>query len=516
MEHSNDWAVERFVKKQAHDPRNIACAKGFTIFAALSHLYFLTNNINNYDNISAYHNGFGAGFSSGRWLLGILDRVMERLELTYNIPIFNAAVGLIFLFLSAVLAIHILNIEDTKLCFGLGAITASISVIAGTMLFAYTVHVYFLSILLGTIGVSLALKNKWYRFFAPVLFAMSMGIYQGYFPFFTALLVLALTCEAMNDEISWKTLLKNAFLYLTLLILGCLFYMVLNKFFLALFHTALSNYQGINEMGQLGFRELVMLIKKSYLDFGRLFTDGYRGISTMPLIKVSIIANLCFAIFCVILDWRNRTLLKNIELCVLLILLPLAANAIVIMVPKGDIHILMLYGLLSLFYLPLVMVQNLKRSAGFRKAAIYFVCAVTLLASLNYAYQDNANYRSLYYSNRTMENYFATLIGQARSVDGFHEDMEIVLTDETIYDNSIQNAYSQDIFHLFVANPDVWIAINAYSRNRFIYQYFGYNVRNATEDELSKYASFLDEMDTYPNSGSIRLIDNKVFVKCGQ
>lgn len=478
-------------------------------------MFYITNTIDHYDNVQVYRDGFGAGFSSGRWFLSILERLLKNLGLTYNIPFLNVIIALTFLLISAVLVVHILQIEDPKLCFCIGAITSSISVVGGTIFFSFTVHVYFLSVLLGTLGVYLAMARRWLRFFSPVLFAFSMGIYQGYFPFFGTLLVLVLIRDTFDNEISWIDIVKKSFFYLAMLLLGCALYMCLNRFFLTYMHITLTDYQGINEMGKLNFTELITLIVKSYTEFTRLFTDGYCGFSTMPLVKLCLAFNFVFVALFVAIDWKNRNLLKNLELCILILLLPLAANSIVIMAPKGYIHILMLYGFVSLFYLPILMAQNLK-SFSFRRVAIILVCLTTFLSSIGYTYQDNANYRSLYYSNRQMENYYSRLLTQARSIEGYNEDMEIVLTHHTIYDSSICEPFNQEIYHLAVANPDIWITLNAYSRNRFIYQYFGHVTRDATDEELAQYAPILDEMPSYPNSGSIRIIDSKVIVKCGK
>lgn len=516
MDHSTDWVIERFVRKQFYDPRNTACAKGFTIFSVLSYLYCVTNDLNNHDNVTVFESGYNGGVSLGRWFLQVIGDWLEKWDMTYNIPYFNIVVGLIFLLLSTILAIHILHIADTRLCFALGSITASFSVVAATMFYSYTVQFYFFAILLGTLGVHFAIKKRWYSIVSPVLFSLSLGIYQAYYPFVAALLVLALIQETLNDDIDWKTVLKDSFLYLFLLLLGYFLYMGLNQLVLNLYQVTLEGYQGISSMGQLTIRELITQVKKSYLDYGLLFTNGYHGISLTAVIKIALIANFGFVLLFVILEWKGRALLKNLELCVLLLLLPLAANAIVIMVPYGFLHVLMLYGLLSLFYLPLLMAQNLKLSALYRKIAILFVCLTTILSSLSYTYQNNGNYRSMYYKNRKMENYYAMLLGQARAVEGFHEDMEIVLTNHQFPDNSLNDNLNQRILRYDVVNPSLQFALEAESWHTFIYQYFGYITRDATTEELSKYASIIDEMDRYPNSGSIRIIDDKVFVKCGE
>lgn len=509
------YPFETFFRNKLCSSRNRACAKGFFLFAVLSYLYFVTHDLNNYDTIGNLIWGYGAGVSSGRWFLQLLGDSMHVLELDYTIPFFNVLIALTFVYFAACFVIHILHIENSVLCFGIGAITASFPTIAASMFFPHTVHYYFFGLFLGVAGVYLAQQNRWYCIFSVVLFALSLGIYQAYYPFIAVMFVLALIQKTLDLEVDWKYVIRDAFIYLLFLILGYLLYRVLNQYFLSVYETVLNDYQGISSMGQLNLRDLPHLIKETYKNYFFLYQMDYCSISATHVIRFCIAIIFALVFLFVVLDWKKRTFLKNIELCVLLCILPVASNSIIIMVPNGDIYTLMVLGLIALFYLPILMAQNLKTSIKSQLALILLTCIITLLASTNYAYQSNGNYRSLYYQNRMTENYYSILFSRIKSCEGYQEDMEIVLLGSNIDDSSFSDSWHKYVFRYGGKDSHVMNTINAYSRADFMRRYFGYTVRDATESENREYAPYFIENETYPNSGSIKIIDNIVLVNCG-
>lgn len=508
--------IEGYFKAFIQDNRNRACAKGFAIFAVLSYLYFVANDLNNHDNVSVLLYGYGTGVASGRWFLQILGDLQEKLNGVYNIPLFNAGFGLFYLYLASALIIRILHIDDSKLCFGIGAITASFPTVAASMFFSFTVQFYFLAILLGVGGVYLVRKPKWYRVISSILFALSLGIYQAYFPFVAILLVLSLIQEALDNQVKWDHLLKNSFILLILLVLGYVLYMVLNQVMLYLYGCELNNYRGNASMGKIALGDLPWMIKLVYKYFFLLFRFDYCSVSATPMIRFCVGFGFAITLFCIIYDWKKRPLLKNLELCFLLFILPVAANSIIILVPTGNIYTLMVLGLISVFYLPALMAQNIQLCSQGKKIFTSILCLMLVIASTDYAYQNNGNYRSMYYQNRVTENYYAVLFSQIKSMDGYQDDMEVVFIGDAIDDQSLKDAWEYTYFQYGGKSRTAMEAINAYSRPAFIQYYFGYSTRYATVEEIAKYSSHFTEAETYPNDGSIKIIDHTVFVNCDE
>lgn len=501
------------IKKTCLTQENVALSWGFWIFSILSYLYFVTNDLNNYDNISILTHGYGTGVASGRWLLQILGDFLDSIDLSFNLPFFNALTALIFLWLCGCLVVRILDIHSRFLCFSLGAITAAFPVVAATMFFSYTIQYYFFGLFLGVVGVFFLAKTGWRRLLAPVFFALSLGLYQAYYPFLAALLVLMLIRETLEDGPSWKQVLKDSFLFLGLFVLGYLLYRILCQVFLNVYQTQFNDYKGMSSMGQVALGDLPRLIKDAYKHYLRLYRLDYCAVGATVVVRICVGLSFLTVALGLILGWKKRPLLKNLELCVLLFLLPLAANSIVIMVPNSSVYTLMVFGLIALYYIPVLMVEKLHSKT--RGLLTIFLSLVLLCASVNYAYQSNGNYRSLYYQNKKTENYFTVLLTQIRSTEGYTEDMEIYFVGETIEDSSLYDGWQKYVFQYGGKGSSVMSAINAYSRPDFILQYFGYFVNYAPAEMVQQYSSLIAQMPTYPNSGSIQIVDNLVLVNCG-
>lgn len=501
-------------KTYSISPQGKACIKGFTIFSVISYLYYVTNNLNNYDSIAVLAHGYGMGIDLGRWFLQILGDWVQKHNMDYNIPFFNTLIGLVFLGVSAYLVIRILHIEDTALCFAIGSITAAFPSIAATLFFPYTVHFYFFAIFLSTLGCYLAIQQRLYRVLSVAFFALSLGIFQAYYPFIGVILVLSLIQQTMDDNTHWRDVLKQSIICLALLILGYIVYMLLTQYFLGVYHWTLSDYKGVSTMGTIELRTLPRQIYQVYKSFFELPIHDFYSVSTTGVVRLCILLEFALVILSVIFGWKKRDLLKNIELCVLILLLPLAANSIMIMVPAGGIYTIMVFGCIGLFYLPCLLTQHLPTSGNIKKLLILVTVAATLLASVDYSYQSNGNYRALYYQNRKVENYYSVLLSRIKSAEGYKEDMEIVFVGDKIDDTSFYDRWHKYIFQYGGKNISASYAINDYSRPDFIESYFGYVVRDATEDELEKYSDLFAEMSTYPDDGSIQVIDHAVYINC--
>lgn len=91
-----------------------------------SHLFALTNVLQNHDNIAVL-NGYGAGVTSGRWFLNILGDFIGRVWGNYNLPFFNGLLCILLLSVSAAVIIERFHITDLRLCAAWGGGIFSVS-----------------------------------------------------------------------------------------------------------------------------------------------------------------------------------------------------------------------------------------------------------------------------------------------------------------------------------------------------------------------------------------------------
>lgn len=505
------------IKAWIQEPRNIACAKGFSIFSILSYFYFVANNLDNVDTVSNAPYGYGSGVTSGRWLLQILGEIFRKFDFDYSVPFFNVIIALIFLCISTMLCVHILKIQNNRLCFCLGAVSASFPAVAATMFYSFTVHYYFFAILLGTIGVWLAERKNRYRLFSALFFSFSLGIYQAYLPFVAALFVLVLIRDALDNDVKWNTVFLKALFYLSMMVCSYVLYRFFWNCALHYYKESPDTYQGIDSMGNLAIRQLPAIIGAAYRNFTS-FRTNYHSVGTTKIIRICITFCSVFSIAAFAFQWKNRSGLKNIELLILLLLLPIAANSIEIMAPSGEIYTVMVFGMIAIFYLPILLAENFSISCKNPKIAALLLCPLILIPAVDYAYCTNVNYRALYYQNRQVENYYTAMFSEIRSMDQYDQDMKIVFMSNHNSDSSLTMdpwACLDVEYGGRASNSTDALSPYPASRVHFIGNYLGYETQYASEEEAIKYAPYFAESETYPNGGSIKIIDNTVFVNLG-
>lgn len=520
------YEIKDFIKSQ----NARYCFISSLFFGMLSYIYLFTNNLNNWDNIFSTPSGYGAGTSSGRWFLSVLGDFIGNTWGNYNIPLFNGMISIIILGISSCVIIKTFEIKSKWLCALIGGITVVFPPIASTMLYSYTIAYYSLAIFFVALGIFMIKEFKILGFIlGSLLFSFSLGIYQAYYPLCAAIFILILIKMCIDSNYEWKEIIVTGFKFLFSLALGYILYNLFLKYCLYIYNVELSSYQGIDQMGKIDISLLPTQIKEIFTSVIELTSKDYRSISATKIIQDSFLG--LYTIISIILIFKvvnhilnKESVLKLISLIIFIILLPIAINFTVIMAPQGYAHTLMQMGFVCIFYLGIILVDNLDKyeilNCKFNifnkfkmdKILLFATIAIVLTATVNYSWQTNGNYRSLYYANRQLENYYQTLFTRIKSVEGYKQDMEICFIGTEIDDKTFSNFKWDNTPFKYGGNGS---PLNSYSRSSTIANYFGYSIIEIIKDseEYKKYEKDIEEMDKYPNSDSIKIVDNKVFVR---
>ena len=479
-----------------------------SIFA---YLYYLCNLIRLYDMISTTPYGIGASITSGRWGLLLLSEAVDRLwGGHYNVPAFNILIALCLVALSSALLIRVLGLKKRSLCIALSAVTATIPALGSTMFFAYSVQYYTLAILLTVVAVY-CLKQKGFLPFCTAVLCgcFSLGIYQAYLPFFATLLLLDLIRRSLQSENTAKSLLGQACKYLLALILSYVAYSLVLKLLLAVLGQELSGYQGINTMGTIHLSGILTAVKDVLLLPVR---KGYYGFNSTPVICFGIgVCYLCSV--GMVASGKKLPLWNYVLLGIFLLCFLVTINSTHILAGDSVLYTRMTLGLIGIFYLPLVLVQQLSfRKEAMKKVFATVLVGVLLLCSANYAWQSNGNYMSVEYSNRKAENYFASLFTRIRSAEGYKDELPVVYVGQNIQDSAYVDNWLNTPF-TYTGRMGAKAQLNQYSRDNFIRNYLGFQWRKITPEEEATYADLISQMPAYPDDGSITVTPTMVLVR---
>lgn len=481
----------------------------------LTYFYYISRTLHNYDSISFFSHGVGAGVDFGRWLLNLVyvaaNKFCDNGGYFHTIVINSVAV--IFLIeIGCLLLIAIFELEKPLECITLTVVMITFPTIVAAMLFNYLAALYAAAVTLSALAIWFVKRGKWYNLLiASILLAFGLGLYQAYFPYGAALLVVLLIQQTASKESDAKEIILNAIKYFGVLVMAYFIYMLILKYYMWKYKmTALSPYQGINQMGKIDLVELPQTILLTYQKFFSVTYQNYVGLSAAKSMHILFLAlyllTLIAGVFIVIRERRN--ILKAVDLVVLLAIFPLAANSIMIITPRLGIYTLMVMGMATVFYVPLVMCKALSSAYHIQGIFRGIICSVILTMGGFYCYQANVNYTELFYRNERTENFVSGLYGRILSQPGYRKEMDIVFVGEDFLELSESEPY--DIGELRYGGN--YFGINVYSRKSYMDIYFGIKSREITEKELETYRELIARMDVYPSYSGIEIVNEDMMI----
>lgn len=475
-----------------------------------THLFGLVNILHNYDDIAQLPTGYGAGVTSGRWLLSLLGDLMDKLGGNYNLPLVNGVLFLVLIGLAAGLLADIFEIRSRVHAALLGTVMVVFPSAFSTLLFRYTAVYYGLGIVLAVLAAWTPERVKFGWLLSALCTACSMGIYQAYVPITITIFVLRLLqLELLGFD--WKRFVRQGLSCCGALLLGLGLYLLLMKGTLALYGTQLSDYQGVDQMGVLTLKKLPQLVKKAYYFSAWMPVKNFWGLASSPFLKLAYGLSELVSVGLVL--WLLVEKKRGWDawlLCGLLgLLLPLAVSFVIIMCPESDIYTLMVYAYVLVPCIPMILLTCFERQ---RRRVEQVVVVLLALICGCYGYSTNVNYSALYFSNRQIENYVNGLVTQVRMTEGFDAEKKWAFLG--VIDDPLLSCYWQ--YEMDYGGEEfTGPMLRRYSWDAWMWNYCGYMPPLAEETEVS--ALFETEevkaMPCWPSQGSIRVIGDTVVIK---
>ena len=499
-------------------------AEGTAFLSALltgvaAHAFALVNILHNYDNILQQPKGYGAGVTSGRWMLTLLgDFCQNVLDLGYNMPLTNGLVFLVLIALSAAFLVDILDIRRKGSAVLTGCVMATFPAVCATMVFRYTAPYYGVSLLLSVLAVWVASKNKWGIVLSALCIACSMGIYQAYVPFSISLFVLVLMKNALREDARLIGLIRQGLICCACLLLGLLFYFGFLKLTLAAYGAQLDTYQGINSMGKISMAQLPGLIRDAWLSAALFSVRDYCTLASTPVLKIlwTLVILVILVLAVLLLVRRKPKPLNAAFFCLMGLLFPLAVNFIVVMAPEGIVYTIMVYSFALIGIAPLMLLEAFPREPEKRNTLLARSVSILLALIVVYnGYYSNANYTGLYYSNRQVENFVSSLMTQVRMTEGYTPEKEWVFVGDIDRFVMWDVWYEVPYYGGFAGSNAQGLFNAEYSRDFWFASYLGRSPQNASEEAQNemKQDPRVALMPCWPAEGCIQVLDQYVVIK---
>lgn len=489
------------------------------IAGIICHGYMFFNKLPNLDETGSVNGFLGIATPLGRWALpftGILNG-------PFSSPAFNGSLSLFFIILSVFFIADTLKIKSNLAILFMGGVLVSFPVVTSTFTFMYTSVAYMLALFLEVLAVWLAVSDlpfcakypKIIFFIASCIMAGGIGIYQAYYQVAcTLILIYGLQTYVREDK---QTVAKNACRLISLLFIGMVVYYIMTRIGCLYTGKEMDVFYAAGSISEFA-KSIPHSFLRCYSYFISIFISDFRGVSFNQIVRIALLALVLIgiALYEYLLFCRRRNLLSG---NFMLLLFPLTLGVIRFTMTSRalDTLIIFSYSLLAVFPFAMLSVAENDLKVKISNVLTAIGLAGCLLLTWQYAILANNVYTTMDIAKTEAMSYYTAMIAQIKSIDGYTDDLSVCLlgtesSDSTVYD--LSDFYRGDVRGKMTCNR----FINMYSRYYFLSIYLGYNPdfiawEDFLETENDENLRILEEMPSYPDSGSIKVIDDTVIIK---
>lgn len=493
------------------------------LFGLLAHGPIMFKKLAKQDDILYMFIG-GETFSSGRWMLFAAEKLKNLLfqDSVYNIPTFNVVFSLCCIAVAACIIIDLFDIKLINLCILLSGIMVCIPVMASMYAYMFTAQFFSLAILFAVAGSSLVLtKKQWYWILLGIfLMTLSVGIYQAYIPLMLCIFLFGMIKQFSEADTREKQ--KRAFFRIMILGISCVGFLLLNTVILniclKITDIKLSGYKGIGYATKtplmIYLSRAVFAYKEFLLPQKGTFYDILPGSSHALYLCVHLLTVIFYA--CFLFSVWKKSKLSGIMILLMGLMVPLVVNFIFVMVDETYCYVLMEYGYVMYFVFFIWIFENVQEQfrSVIKKISGGIVSCILFLFVIIFCRFDNLCYMKLEITQAQMTRYFTTLVTRMQDADGYDASMPVAYIGKPrISENDTTITEIQELNHIHVSPFFGFRESLPHEHWRQLMNVFlAFKAWEVDPAELETLPE-VQAMPSYPNKGSIKVIDDTLVVK---
>lgn len=488
------------------------------ITAFIVHFMYYANIIYNWDCMLNGPERLGVGIGEGRFFVSFYLSILKVLNRETQINYYNGLVGILFLSLSVALIIQLFKIKDKIIALFIVLIFICYPSVTSLNFHYYCTNVYAVSCFFSVLGAVLILNNKLLlKILGSILIGFSIGGYQSYvgLSFSMIFIYYIFYCIRSEEKVKIKPIAIN----IIMLLLSFAFYKIFLTIFEAVYNTKSSFPLDLKTVVTKFFGCYQILFTLPFTNFGGL--SSY--INSTDVLKLSYLFALIvtFIYLFLVLSSANNKIKFNVFISALFIIfLPPSMFFINIFSDRVP-DALMMQSFTFYFIFPLLLHNFLQESEksifDIKIVSNIFnalMIVIVLAATVQYTYMDAYNYHMLAEENRIADLKYNELITRIESTDGYTSKTPVALIGYMPFTISA-TPYSEHRTWIrggyLISEPSVeaWIRPNYF---RKVMNYLPRQVNDEGTQSIIATAEY-QNMPTYPNSGSIKMISNALVVK---
>ncbi len=491
------------------------------VWGLAAHGYMFFNKFSWHDDMNSLFR-VGSTYTSGRWFLGVLGECVQKCFGNVSVPWFNGLFSLLVLAAANVVLVELFRMKRSSSCILLGGLMVTFPSWVATYAYMFTASYYAVAVFLAVLGIYIVWEDKktWRGIIVgAICISLSLGIYQAYLPVaVTVLLIAFINSVIMDSERSFVEHFRTGFFGVLAILLGLFLYFVINNIALAVNHTSLSDYQSINQMGHTNLKMIANGIVFAWKDFimpihGEKIIDKYYVENMyMSSVRIAYYATLVLTAVLLIRHmiqcWKkNRATLFYLlgaALC-----FPVGVNSLYLMGELSYGHALMLYAKVMVFVFPLVLVERMNLDMSIiKKYGTSCLSILLIYVSVFYTHFANVSYLQADYQQKELISWMNVLVARIQSQKGYSENLPIAWLNVA---GASSTTTRMDI-------PGVGENLASYQSNFSnwkiaLLHWCGFEQEELTDTSGIESMQEVQDMPSYPEDGSVRIIDGVIIVK---
>lgn len=503
-----------FFRKRMKHTWKVAFFSAFILFL-LIHFYKLTNYLPNHDTLYNFYSTQNV-VGSGRWFLQYACGISSY----FDLPWFNGLLCAVYLGLTAVCIVELLNIQNPVIIVLTAAILAGTPSTTETLFFGYTADGYLLGLAMGALSAYLTSKNgKLSRYAAgAALLCLSCGIYQSCVSFAAMCCICYLVQKLVNSEITvkdaWRWIGRHVIIYAVAM--AC--YYGIWKLMMHFEGISAASYQGIDSLGKISIATIIQSCIQSVVNIMLLFLEW--NILEHPIsvyAALNVVFLLCFVIVVVVALIRSRVFRSGSRL--VLILVCLAASVPVLSIwefvsPGVFYRPMMLHGICLYYVLAMILFDKwipARFSTAFAALVMVIVFNFSIIANISYFWMNKSYEKTCYLGSELMR----TVVS--------HQANEKNIETVAFIGNRLNEVYSDDSLftqkvHVLSACLEEDLLYDHIHTYLFLKNSYGLEIASVSDTQLASLEALdqVRQMPIWPEDGSSQVIDGVLVVRIGE
>lgn len=501
----------RFYRERVRESWKIAFFSALVV-GLIAHLFKFTNYLPNHDALYFTY-GTLDYLPNGRWLLPLAC----ALSSFYDLPWLNGLLSLCWIGLTAAVVTDVFGLRSRFACFLTGALLVSFPVVTNSFFFEFTADGYMVAMLLAALSVRFSLvgeRRGWALAAATLCVCLSCGIYQAYISFALLLAVCHFVQELLTEAHSARE--RGAWIGRQFLVYGggLLLYWMVWQLLLRLRGRTITAYQGINQLGHIGPRTLLLALRESGVTLARFFLGGnvfqygWSLYAVLNLLFLLLFAGMLVYAVGKTRLWRHPGSAALMLLC--LLLLPFFAFVWAFLSPGVVYHMLMLQSLCVPYLFAVALCDRFGTPRVSRLAAVFFLVLV-----LKFSVQANICYYEMERCVRRSEATATEMLTRIHELDNGSVRRVAFLEggDESLMVSAYTPALREITVHAHQLRADL-LFDNTYA-GIYLREIMGADYESLSGEELLALAESEETagMAVWPARDSLRLVGDTAVIR---